>query len=204
MVAYPADVAPFHAVDALDGGGWASLAELVGPGGAAVLFRAGVGPLPGGWELLWQDRAHQLVLDDLALVEAVEAPVGRRRLGRDDVADMLALVELSRPGPFLARTVELGGYVGVRDGDGRLVAMAGERLALEGFTEVSAVCTHPDAQRRGLGAALTAEVSRAIAARGDIPFLHVAQANDQARRVYEALGFRLRCMVDVVVARAPA
>lgn len=67
-----------------------------------------------------------------------------------------------------------------------------------------AVCTHPDAQRRGLGAALTAEVSRAIAARGDTPFLHVTQANDQARRVCEALGFRLRCMVDVLVAQEPA
>jgi ribosomal protein S18 acetylase RimI-like enzyme len=196
---YRADVSPFHAVDALDAAGWASLAELVAPGGAAVLFRREVGPLPGGWRELWRDRAHQLVLDDLV---AVDPPAAHRELGDADVGEMLALVELAQPGPFLPRTIELGRYLGVFE-DGRLVAMAGERLDLDGYTEVSAVCTHPDARRRGLAAALTAEVCRGILARGDRPFLHVAEANDTARRVYEALGFRRRAMVDVLVARAP-
>ena len=98
------------------------------------------------------------------------------------------------PGPFAPRTIELGGYVGVVE-DGRLLAMAGERMAVPGHTEVSGVCTHPDARRRGYGAALTAHVAAGIQARGETPFLHVVAGNDGARRVYEQLGFTHRCDV---------
>ena len=84
------------------------------------------------------------------------APVAIRPLTLDDEPQMAALVALTEPGPWRPRTIELGDYFGVFDGD-RLVAMAGERQRLPGFTEVSAVCTHPDARRRGLGAAVTAE-----------------------------------------------
>ena len=104
---------------------------------------------------------------------------------------MLALVELTRPGPFAVRTVELGGYVGVYDGD-TLVAMAGQRLAPPGFREISAVCTHPDYRGRGLAAGLTSLVARRIVERGEEPFLHHAADNEPARRVYEALGFEFR------------
>ena len=75
------------------------------------------------------------------------------------------------------RTIELGGYIGLFDGD-RLVAMAGQRLAPPGFREVSAVCTHPDFRGRGLAAGLTTLVARAILERGEQPFLHHASDND--------------------------
>ena len=114
-----------------------------------------------------------------------------RPLGPADVGEMLALVELTHPGPFVVRTVELGGYVGVFD-HGALVAMAGERLAPPGFREISAVCTHPDHRGRGLAAGLTTLVARRIIERGEWPFLHHAADNDPARRVYEALGFEFR------------
>ena len=107
---------------------------------------------------------------------------------------MLALVELTRPGPFSVRTIDLGGYVGVFDGD-RLIAMAGHRLAPPGFREVSAVCTHPDFRGRGLAAGLTALVAQRILDRGERPFLHHASDNDPARRVYEAIGFEFRRQV---------
>jgi ribosomal protein S18 acetylase RimI-like enzyme len=165
---------------------WTDLADLLGKG-AGALFRADVTTPPAGWTKMGGGVAHQMVLGDLT---AVDPPVARR-LGRDDVGEMLALVELARPGPFVARTVELGGYVGVFDGT-TLVAMAGERLAPPGFREISAVCTHPEFRGRGLAAALTAVVARRIIERGERPFLHHAAENDPARRVYEALGFEFR------------
>ena len=78
--------------------------------------------------------------------------------------------------------------------------MAGERLQPDGYTEVSAVCTHPDA--RGPGAGRPAHPPRRHpdpGERGDAPFLHVAEGNDGARRVYERLGFAFRTPVEFVV-----
>jgi predicted GNAT family acetyltransferase len=164
-----------------------------------VLFRAEIPRLPKAWTRLDGGRGHQMVLRDLA---PVDLPDGVRSLGPADVGEMLALVELTRPGPFAVRTVELGGYVGVFDRD-RLVAMAGRRLAPPGFREVSAVCTHPDFRGRGLAAALTAHVAREILAEGDRPFLHHAADNDAARRVYEAIGFEFRRQVVFAALGAP-
>jgi predicted GNAT family acetyltransferase len=82
--------------------------------------------------------------------------------------------------------------------------MAGERLGFAGSTEISAVCTHPDARRRGLGAALTHHVASEILRRGEEPFLHVAESNDAARRVYERLGFSATRSIDAVLMTAPA
>jgi len=115
-------------------------------------------------------------------------------LGNDDAADMVALATLTEPGPFARRTVELGTYYGVRDG-GRLLAMAGERLKLPGWVEVSGVCTHPDGRGRGYARRLVARITNAIIARGDAAFLHVAVGSPSettATRVYEQLGYRFR------------
>jgi predicted GNAT family acetyltransferase len=114
---------------------------------------------------------------------------------------MLELAEQTQPGPFAKRTIEFGGYIGVRD-SGRLVAMAGERMRPAGFAEVSAVCTDPAARGRGLAASLVAEVCRQIRARGETPFLHVmvdSATETTARGVYERLGFRVRRSFDTIV-----
>jgi predicted GNAT family acetyltransferase len=169
---------------------WHDLGSVTGARGVAVLFRAEIPQLPKDWIRLDGGRGHQMVLRELAPVDVPEA----RPLGPGDVGEMLALVELTRPGPFAVRTVELGGFVGVFDGD-RLVAMAGQRLAPPGFREVSAVCTHPDFRGRGLAAGLTTLVAQRILDRGERPFLHHAADNDPARRVYEALGFEFRRQV---------
>jgi predicted GNAT family acetyltransferase len=104
---------------------------------------------------------------------------------------MLALTRRVFPGYFRARTVELGGYVGVRSG-AELAAMAGERLHSTGYHEVSGVCTHPDHTGRGLAATLSTLVTLGIAARGDQPYLHTGVSNARARALYERLGFDLR------------
>jgi predicted GNAT family acetyltransferase len=131
----------------------------------------------------------------------VDSTVHIRTLRARDVPAMLGLVELTHPGPFLSRTIEMGRYAGIFDA-GRLVAMAGERMRLAGFTEVSGVCTHPDYQRRGYARALVSDIARGIVARSETPFLHVRANNPAAIATYERLGFITRReMVFTVVQR---
>lgn len=196
---YPSDVSPFCAVDRLDPDAWHDLARLVGDGGTAVLFRTSIGDPPPGWVTLQRGVGHQMVVSDLR--DAAEPAA--RRLGISDVDEVMELISIARPGPFETRTLELGDYHGVFDDDGRLVAMAGERLDLPGFTEISAVCTHPEARGRGLAAGLTRLVASRILERGDQPFLHVADGNP-ARAVYERLGFTVRTPVEFVAVQPPS
>ena len=112
-------------------------------------------------------------------------------LGANDSPEMLELTALTKPGPFGPRTHELGYYVGIRDA-GKLVAMAGERMKVPGYTEVSAVCTHPDHLGKGYAAALMTEIMRSIRAHGEKPFLHVRSDNARAIAIYERLGFYKR------------
>ena len=113
---------------------------------------------------------------------------------------MLALVELTKPGPFSKRTPELGSYLGIHE-DGKLVAMAGERLKPYGYTEISAVCTHPDYRGRGYASSLVTVLIERIAGRNEIPFLHVRKENVDAIRVYEKLGFKTRRKINIVVVK---
>jgi predicted GNAT family acetyltransferase len=112
-------------------------------------------------------------------------------LGDGDAGEMFVLARLTQPGPYNVRTHRLGAFVGVKV-DGRLVAMAGERLRVPGFTEVSGVCTHPDHRGRGYAGALMRTVAGRILERGETPFLHSYAANAGAIALYEALGFRWR------------
>jgi ribosomal protein S18 acetylase RimI-like enzyme len=124
-----------------------------------------------------------------------------RRLGPGDAAKALELAILTNPGPFGLRTIELGEYFGIFEGE-RLVAMAGERMHAGEFREVSGICTHPDHQGRGYAGRLTAKVLQRQLARGQVPFLHVMSANTGARALYEKMGFRLyRETVVRVIAR---
>jgi ribosomal protein S18 acetylase RimI-like enzyme len=198
---YDVDVSIFYGVDQLGDAAWAGMARLAGPGGLVVLARAGLGTAPDGWTSPFSALGHQMVLPVLPEATAEEPPI--RPLTSDDVAAVLDLIEVARPGPFRPRTMELGAYYGVFD-DRRLVAMAGERIRFDGFTEVSAVATHPDARGRGLASALTRRVAAAIVERRETPFLHVADGNDGARRVYERLGFVTRRMLDFRAFIAPS
>jgi len=190
------EVAVFAAVERVDAAAWAALARLVGPGGLCALFRDEVPAPPAGWEEHFRGPCLQLVADALPERPAFDWT----ELGPADAEEMLALAQLTEPGPFFARTGELGRFVGVRR-DGRLVAMAGERLRVPGFVEVSAVCTHPDVRGEGLGGALTLEIAHGIRERGDEAFLHVLRTNEAALRLYGKRGLRVRRAVDVVAAQ---
>ena len=122
------------------------------------------------------------------------------RLTEADVPEMLALTKLTNPGPFGARTHELGDYFGIRIA-GTLAAMAGERLRLPGYTEVSAVCTHPDHLGHGYASAVMGVVMDNICSRGELPILHVLPENTRAIQVYERLGFTKRAMLHLAVLR---
>jgi GNAT superfamily N-acetyltransferase len=196
--AYDPEVSVFAALEPGAPGAWADLAPLARQGHVTVV---GVEEpaVPEGWRVVFQGRGGQLVLDgDPAPAGARAAGVAVVELGPADAPRMAALIDAARPGPWRARTVELGGYVGVVEGD-RLLAMAGRRLRPDGHVELSAVCTHPEAWGRGFGEAVTRAVARAALAEGLVPFLHVAAGNDRARALYERMGFRHRR--DVVFTR---
>lgn len=178
---------------------WTDLAALVGPGRPALLF----GPrldVPDGW-------TADLTLGGLQMVATASTPPASGpafvELGPHDVDEMLALVAETRPGPFERRTIEMGTYLGLRE-DGRLVAMAGERFKVPGFTEISAVCTAPSHRNRGLGIASVLAVLDRIRARGEEGFLHVVTDNNSAIALYRRLGFVVRTEVDAVLLRHTA
>ncbi|RBQ16301.1 GNAT family N-acetyltransferase [Spongiactinospora rosea] len=198
ILRYPADMSPFIGVpDAPAARDWADIAALVGPGGLASYSAVDVPP-PAGWELVMRGTGVQMTGEDVAALPDEEAI----RLTAADVPEMLALVRLTEPGPFLPRTIEFGGYLGIRRG-GRLVAMAGRRLRPPGWTEISAVCTHPDHRGQGLAARLVSAVAAGVRAHGETPFLHAAASNTNAIRLYERLGFRLRRTTIFQAARVP-
>lgn len=183
---YVRDASPFSALaDPEDPRAWADLAALVSPG--EEVWVTGLPTPPPGWEALVTLPGVQL---DGRAVRAQAAPEAVR-LGRGDVPEMLELVGLTRPGPFLDRTVELGTYLDTSRGPAS-VAMAGERMRPMGWSEISAVCTHPEHRGRGLAARLIRAVAAAARERGDSPFLHAAASNTGAVRLYESMGFTLR------------
>lgn len=176
----------------------AALAGLVGPGDDAV-FIAQVPPvvLPPGLTVAKAAQGVQMVA-----TRPLAPDADLHLLGEADAPEMLALATLTEPGPFLHRTHTMGRFIGIRI-DGRLAAMAGERMRFPGHVEVSGVCTHPDFRGRGLARRLSAAVAADIQRRGDQPFLHAWASNTAAIALYESLGFVTRAMVNIAVLTRP-
>ncbi len=184
---YPLDVSPFGAIaDPYNPQDWRDLAGLIGPGGH-IVFTGRDLHIDQDWKVI--DGGYGLQMTGEAVQGEIDAEA--IPLGVEDVPEMLDLVVRAQPGPFLPRTVELGGYLGFRV-DGKLVAMAGCRLHPKGWREISAVCTDASQRGKGLAGRLVKAVAAIIRAEGDIPFLHVSETNENAIRLYEALGFRVR------------
>ncbi|MFF3500292.1 GNAT family N-acetyltransferase [Streptomyces sp. NPDC003247] len=201
---YLTEVATFSSVStAPDAADWSDLAALLGPGAFADMFGSPAVP-PPGWEPVFSLEGRQMIWPGGGVPDRsrVEPDTGVLELGAESVPEMLDLVARAEPGPFRPRTHELGTYLGVRI-EGTLVAMAGERLRPPGWTEISAVCTAPEARGRGHAARLVGALAARIVARGERPFLHVAETNTGAIALYERLGFRTRRQVTFRGFRTP-
>jgi ribosomal protein S18 acetylase RimI-like enzyme len=190
-----ANIGPFAAALNNSDAAVAALAAQILPGGDISLLEPSPPEAPADVEVAFSAPGLQMVAHAFT-PGGRESPI--EPLGEQDADDMLALATLTRPGPFRARTHTLGRFVGIRDGR-RLVAMAGERLQINGYVEISAVCTHPDYRSRGYGAALMRAVGARILADGETPFLHTYANNAGAVALYRSLGFSVRSEVTHAV-----
>jgi ribosomal protein S18 acetylase RimI-like enzyme len=191
---YPIDISPFNAVaDASNQAAWDDLRELIGETGVAIVVARTVNE-PDGWRIVEKFPGVQMTGEDVIGVHDPELV----QLTLADAPKMLELIARTEPGPFLPRTVELGGYLGIRD-NGKLVAMAGRRLNPPGWVEISAVCTDEEYRGRGYAARLVKAVAAGIQDEGMTPFLHTGANNLNAIRLYEKIGFKIRVKPEFTI-----
>ena len=192
---YPVAVAPFADMVDMSPESFAALGAIMSGTEIAVLFTPDAVTAPAGFNVVLAETGEQMTGTP---AESAIDGVQTVPLGADDVPEMMALTELTRPGPFSVRTHELGTFLGVRV-DGELVAMAGERMKPANYTEMTAVCVHPSHRGRGYGQLLLGAISRQIVARGEIPFLHVFTSNTSAIALYRRQGMEIRRRLHVTV-----
>ncbi len=192
---YPPEIAPFADVAEMSPQSFAALGALMSPSDFVVLFTPDPVAAPAEFKTLLAKTGEQMI--GMPAENAGRA-ADIVRLGADDVRAMMELTKLTNPGPFAPRTHELGTFLGVRI-DGRLVAMAGERMKPADHTEITAVCVHPDYRGRGYAQALLGAIARQIAARGETPFLHVFSDNESAIALYRRQGMEIRRRLHVTV-----
>ncbi|SDP38362.1 GNAT family N-acetyltransferase [Afipia sp. GAS231] len=192
---YPTAITPFADMPELSPRGFASLGAMMLGSEIAVLFTPDPVTVPAEFKMLLAEPGEQMI-GTPADVPAGDVDI--LTLGVADVPDMMALTALTKPGPFSARTHELGTFLGIRVG-GELVAMAGERMKPADYTEMTAVCVHPAHRGHGYGQILLSAISRQITARGEIPFLHVFTSNASAIALYRRQSMEIRRRFHVTV-----
>jgi predicted GNAT family acetyltransferase len=192
---YPTAITPFADMPELSPRGFANLGAMMLGSEIAVLFTPDPVTAPAEFKVVLAETGEQMI------GTPADVPAGNVEiltLGAADVPDMRAQTALTKPGPFSARTHELGTFLGIRVG-GELVAMAGERMKPAAYTEITAVCVHPEHRGRGYGQILLSAVSRQILARGEIPFLHLFTSNTSALALYRRQGMEIRRRLHVTV-----
>ena len=177
--------------------GFDSLSSLVGAGDSIGLFLKEPAAPAKGWTITHEAPLLQMIHAAGSISAQAHEFV---ELAKTDVPEMIALAQLTKPGPFNPRTREMGVYLGIRENE-KLIAMAGERLHVRGYTEISAVCTHPDFLGRGCARTLMAELAARIHSRGEVPFLHVRPENTRAAELYERMGFTKRVLFRYTIFR---
>lgn len=198
---YKAGILPFAGLAAATADAAEELDTLMAPGEMFYLIGE-LPPLPARWQLeLTLPCAQLLAPADLYGMPQPQETIFP--LGETDKEEMYRLITSIQPGYYHPDTRQLGEYFGIRR-KGQLIAMAGERLrftdvgggkdatAPAAYTELSAICTHPDYTGHGYAQQLIAWVCRRQTAKGITPFLHVALSNERALRLYIHLGFRHR------------
>jgi predicted GNAT family acetyltransferase len=183
---YPADVGPLAAIRAPGVEPMLQLRSLFEAGEAAWIIGKEYSEIPG---LVREETLECLQMVLPAGVRVPDSDIEIAKLADTNAGEMVALTTLAFPGFFRQRTCEMGSYYGVRSPSGELIAMGGERLRLEGFTEISAVCTHPAFRGRGLAAGIIWQVVREHRKEGVVSWLHVASTNRRAQELYLRMGF---------------
>jgi ribosomal protein S18 acetylase RimI-like enzyme len=193
---FQTEIGPFAATADASDAAAASLAAIIPADGDISLLEPSPPSPPSNVEIAFTAPGVQMITNGFTRTASKDLPI--EPLSEADAAEMLALALLTRPGPFRARTHRLGRFIGIRD-NGKLIAMAGERLQTDEFIEISGVCTHPDYRSRGYGAALLTTVGQRILDEGKTPFLHAYASNTGAIALYRSLGFTHRCDVTHAV-----
>lgn len=197
---YPAEIAPFAGIPDTSDQSMRDLLDLVPTQDRVGILNVHPGSWEG-WEIQKSFDIAQYVWDQHP--GSAEPDPNAERLTATHLPQMLELTALVYPAYFRRGTAELGDYFGIPQ-DGQLCAMAGIRMALDGYQEISAICTHPDHRGKGYASRLTRHLICQIQLQGDIPFLHTESDNVQARRIYDSLGFRLRAMLPFFVVERTA
>jgi predicted GNAT family acetyltransferase len=192
---YPSALAPFAATVDTSAESFAALHALMAPSDQIALFTPDPVIAPSEFRVLRALTCEQMIGTP---AETSDHTADIVTLGLADVPAMMELTKLTKPGPFNLRTRELGTFLGIRI-DGRLVAMAGERMQPASYTEMTAVCVHPDYRGRGYAQELLGAIARQIVARGEFPFLHVFSDNDGAIALYRRQGMEIRRNLWVTV-----
>jgi predicted GNAT family acetyltransferase len=190
---YPVDMTPFADMIDMSAASFAALGDLLSGSQVAALFTQDAVEVPAGFKVVLAGPCEQMI------GSPVDCPLREAEivtLGEADVPAMMALTALTKPGPFAARTYELGTFLGIR-ASGELVAMAGERMKPGNFVEMTAVCVHPEHRGRGYAQALLAAIARQIEARGELSFLHVFSNNTSAIALYQRQGMKIRRRLHV-------
>jgi ribosomal protein S18 acetylase RimI-like enzyme len=169
-----------------------SLSNLLEPEGIFYLIGE-LPPLPRQFTVLKELPCAQMVLQNP--VPAIENTATISRLGADNKEAMFNLINKVQPGYYEPDTYQLGNYVGIWQQQ-QLVAIAGERMRLDGLTEISAICTDPDYTGRKYAQQLIAALCRLNLQQGITPFLHVLETNERAIRLYEYMGFVTRRVIS--------
>jgi ribosomal protein S18 acetylase RimI-like enzyme len=192
---YPPAIAPFAAMADMSAQSFAALGALMTGSDVVVLFTPDPVSAPAELKVLLAETGEQMI------GTPAESSIGGAEiitLGAEDAAAMVELTKLTNPGPFTLRTQELGTFLGIRI-DGQLVAMAGERMKPVNYTEITAVCVHPNHRGRGYAQLLLGAVAKGITARGEIPVLHVFSHNHSAIALYRRQGMEIRRRLHVTV-----
>lgn len=198
---FPMEVTPLGGFRETSDEALDSLRGFLAAGGAlGILFHDKIGEAPG-LETVLNAPLLQMILENESYLPPYAKQHEFIELGEADSPEMVALTALTKPGPFGTRTHEMGTYLGIRK-EGKLVAMAGERMKLPRYTEISAVCTHPDHLGHGYAGFLMTILAEQIRGRGEVPFLHVRPENTRAIGLYERLGFTKRLFYHYAVFRA--
>jgi len=196
---YPREISSLVGFAEMTPDSFEDLLALAAPGEMVGLVSDVAPVVPEGWEVRRSRTIDQMVCDALLLESEAAEFIALTEI---DVPEMIALAVATEPGPFAAQTYRMGRFSGLRSPDGRLMAMAGERMHLAGLTEISGVCTWPEFRGQGLAKALVVAGATRIIAEGNLPFLHVKGEN-VAKQLYERIGFKTRRAIHYTVMIVP-